>query len=117
MAHDLGLGTVGLHAHRESADPDIAIIAPETGDLGGIGDLFGRFAVGIRAADSESLTRVIGKLSAGITLIKIPSTIRPDCQAVQAVVMLASIETREQHRLLIHRRIKDTIVVNVGIQN
>ena len=117
MAHDLGLGTVGLHAHRESADPDIAIIAPETGNLGGIGDLLGRFAMGIGAADSESLARVIGKLRAGITLVKIPSTIRPDGQAVQAVVMLASIETREQHRLLIRRRIIDTIVVNVGIKN
>ena len=83
MTDDAGVRAVAVHAYRETADPDVTIVAAHAGHLLGVDGLLGELAMVIRAADAEGHARLVGELSAGVTLIEVPLAIRTEGRAVQ----------------------------------
>ena len=83
VTDDAGVRAVAVHAYRETADPDVTIVAAHAGHLLGVDGLLGELAMVIRAADAEGLARLVGELSAGVTLIEVPLAIRTEGRAVQ----------------------------------
>ena len=115
MTDDAGVRAVAIHADGEAADPDVTIIAPETSDLLGVDSLLGELAMVVRAADAEGFSRLVGELSAGVTLIEIPLAIRTEGRAVQGVVMVAAVEAGQQHLTLVDLGVKDAVAIGVGV--
>ena len=117
MADDAGMGAVAVHADGETADPDVAVVAAEAGDLLAIDGLLGPFAVIIGAADAEGLARLVGELCAGVPLVEVPLAVRTEGGAVQRVVMVAAVEAGQEHLALVDLGIEDAVAVDVGVDD
>ena len=117
VADDAGVGAVAVHAHGEATDPDIAVIAAQTGHLLGIHGLLGELTMVIGAADTEGLAGPVGELRAGVALVEVPLAVGTEGRAVERVVMVAAVEAGEQDFPLVDLGIEDAIAVDVGVDN
>ena len=115
VTDDAGVRAVAVHAHGETADPDVAVVAAEAGDLLGVDRLLGPFAMIIGAADAEGLARLVGELSAGVALVEVPLPVRTERRAVERVVMVAAVEAGQKHLAFVDLGIEDAVAVHVGV--
>ena len=105
VGDDFDLFAVGLHAGGEAPDPDVAIVAFESGDF--------LFLVG--ATHAESAERSVGELGAGVALIPVPETIGASGDAVEAMIVLASPEASEQDITGFGIGSKFAVAIGVGV--
>ena len=105
VGDDFYLFAVGLHAGGEAPDPDVAIVAFESGDF--------LFLVG--ATHAESAERTVGELGTGVALIPIPEAIGASSDAVEAMIVLASTEAGEQDIAGFGIGSKFAIAIGVGV--
>ena len=104
MTDDAEVRAIGVHAHREATNPDIAVIAALAGDI----------AEHVRATHVETAAALVGEFCAHVALVEVPAAVWARGHAVERVVMLAAIEARQKHFTLIDRGIKDTVAIHVG---
>ena len=117
MTDDAGVGTVAVHAHGETADPDVPVVAAKSGDLLAVDGLLRPLSMVIRAADAEGLARLVGELRTGIALVEVPLAVRTEGRAVQGVVMVAAVEAGQEHLALIDLGVEDAVAVDVGVDD
>ena len=107
VADDLQVGAIAVHAHGEAANPDVTVIAATTGDV----------LQHIRAAHIEVAAGLVDEVCPHVALVEVPLAVRTEGRAVQAVVVLTSVEAGEQDFLLVDGRVEDAVAVNVGVDD
>ena len=70
----------------------------------------------VGTAHAEGFAAAIGELRAGVALIEIPLSIRSGDEAVQTVIMLATVEAREQSLALVGNAVVIGVRVNEQVR-
>ena len=116
VADDLHGRAVGIHARRETADPDVAVVALLAGDLRWFPAEVGLAGI-VGAADAEGLARLVGEHRAAVAAVEIILAVRSHGDAVDGVVVDAGIEAVEQHLALVDGGIELHVPVHVGVDD
>ncbi len=120
-AEDLDAGAVGLHARGETTHVHVAVVALRARiRQRRIAEHRLRPTVRHRvvgAADAERPATAIREERAGVALAEIPAAIGTEGHRMQRVVVVAAVETGQQHVALVDRGIEPAVAVHVGVDD
>ena len=91
MTHNLHIRAIGIHSHRKSRSPDMAVIRGPTRSAKMIGWPI-RPTITIGASHEEGLARFVGEDRPAVSIVEIELPIRPCREGMQGVIVIDRVE-------------------------